>query len=222
MVELILLSIQVAAVATLINIPIAVYIGWLIGRRNIRGKLILETVISLPLALPPVVTGYFLLILVGRESAIGQISQFLFGNDIVFTWVASAIAASVVSFPLMVRAIIVAMQGVDTTLERSARSLGAGPIRTFLQITLPLCYNGLVAGILLGFVRAIGEFGATIVVAGNIPGRPQTIPLAIYSKVQLGKDSEAINLIIISTVLAIITLIIHHWLIVRGTRKSQR
>ena len=198
------------------------YIGWLIGRRNIRGKLILETVISLPLALPPVVTGYFLLILVGRESAIGQISQFLFGNDIVFTWVASAIAASVVSFPLMVRAIIVAMQGVDTTLERSARSLGAGPIRTFLQITLPLCYNGLVAGILLGFVRAIGEFGATIVVAGNIPGRTQTIPLAIYSKVQLGKDSEAINLIIISTVLAIITLIIHHWLIVRGTRKSQR
>ncbi|MEC7733622.1 MAG: molybdate ABC transporter permease subunit [Chloroflexota bacterium] len=222
MVELILLSIQVAAVATLINIPIAVYIGWLIGRRNIRGKLILETVISLPLALPPVVTGYFLLILVGRESALGQISQFLFGNDIVFTWVASAIAASVVSFPLMVRAIIVAMQGVDTTLERSARSLGAGPIRTFLQITLPLCYNGLVAGILLGFVRAIGEFGATIVVAGNIPGRTQTIPLAIYSKVQLGKDSEAINLIIISTVLAIITLIIHHWLIVRGTRKSQR
>ena len=222
MVELILLSIKVAAVATLINIPIAVYIGWLIGRRNIRGKLILETVISLPLALPPVVTGYFLLILVGRESAIGQISQFLFGNDIVFTWVASAIAASVVSFPLMVRAIIVAMQGVDTTLERSARSLGAGPIRTFLQITLPLCYNGLVAGILLGFVRAIGEFGATIVVAGNIPGRTQTIPLAIYSKVQLGKDSEAINLIIISTVLAIITLMIHHWLIVRGTRKSQR
>jgi len=222
LVELILLSIKVAAVATLINIPIAVYIGWLIGRRNIRGKLILETVISLPLALPPVVTGYFLLILVGRESAIGQISQFLFGNDIVFTWVASAIAASVVSFPLMVRAIIVAMQGVDTTLERSARSLGAGPIRTFLQITLPLCYNGLVAGILLGFVRAIGEFGATIVVAGNIPGRTQTIPLAIYSKVQLGKDSEAINLIIISTVLAIITLIIHHWLIVRGNRKSQR
>ena len=222
MVELILLSIKVAAVATLINIPIAVYIGWLIGRRNIRGKLILETVISLPLALPPVVTGYFLLILVGRESALGQISQFLFGNDIVFTWVASAIAASVVSFPLMVRAIIVAMQGVDTTLERSARSLGAGPIRTFLQITLPLCYNGLVAGILLGFVRAMGEFGATIVVAGNIPGRTQTIPLAIYSKVQLGKDSEALNLIIVSTALAIITLIIHHWLIIRGSRKSQR
>lgn len=222
MVELILLSIKVATVATLINIPIAIYIGWLIGRKNIKGKVILETVISLPLALPPVVTGYFLLILVGRESAFGQISQFLFGTDIVFTWVASAIAASVVSFPLMVRAIIVAMQGVDITLERSARSLGAGPIRTFILITLPLCYNGLVAGILLGFVRAIGEFGATIVVAGNIPGRTQTIPLAIYSKVQLGKDSEAMNLIIVSTILAIITLIIHHWLIVRGSRKSQR
>ena len=222
MVDLILLSLKVAAVATLINIPIAVYIGWLIGRKNIRGKLILETVISLPLALPPVVTGYFLLILVGRESTLGQVSQFLFGTDIVFTWVASAIAASVVSFPLMVRAIIVAMQNVDPTLERSARSLGAGPIRTFLQITMPLCYNGLVAGILLGFVRAMGEFGATIVVAGNIPGRTQTIPLAIYSKVQLGKDSEALNLIIVSTALAIITLIIHHWLIIRGSRKSQR
>ena len=157
MVELILLSIKVATVATLINIPIAIYIGWLIGRKNIKGKVILETVISLPLALPPVVTGYFLLILVGRESAFGQISQFLFGTDIVFTWVASAMAASVVSFPLMVRAIIVAMQGVDITLERSARSLGAGPIRTFILITLPLCYNGLVAGILLGFVRAIAK-----------------------------------------------------------------
>lgn len=222
MVDLILLSLKVSFVATLINVPIAIYVGWLIGRRNIKGKIILETFISLPLALPPVVTGYFLLVLIGRESAIGQMSKFLFGTDIVFTWVASAIAASVVSFPLMVRAIIVAMQNVDITLERSARSLGAGPLRTFLQVTMPLCYNGLVAGILLGFVRAIGEFGATIVVAGNIPGRTQTIPLAIYSKVQLGKDSEAISLIIVSTVLAIITLVIHHWLIIKGSRKSER
>jgi len=219
LVDLILLSVQVAVIATLINIPIAIYVGWLIGRKNIKGKLILETLISLPLALPPVVTGYFLLILVGREAPLGQLSRFIFGADIVFTWVASAIAASVVSFPLMVRAIIVAMQGVDTTLERSARSLGAGPLRTFLKITMPLCYNGLVAGILLGFVRAIGEFGATIVVAGNIPGRTQTIPLAIYSKVQLGKDSEALNLIFISTLMAIMTLIVHHWLIIRGSKK---
>ena len=174
----------------------------------------------MPLALPPVVTGHFLLIMVGREAPIGQLSRFIFGADIVFTWVASAIAASVVSFPLMVRAIIVAMQGVDTTLERSARSLGAGPLRTFFKITMPLCYNGLVAGVLLGFVRAIGEFGATIVVAGNIPGRTQTIPLAIYSKVQLGKDSEALNLILISTLMAIMTLIVHHWLIIRGTKKG--
>ena len=220
MFDLILLSLQVAVIATLINIPIAIYVGWLIGRKNIKGKLILETLISLPLALPPVVTGYFLLILVGREAPLGQLSQFIFGADIVFTWVASALAASVVSFPLMVRAIIVAMQGVDTTLERSARSLGAGPLRTFFKITMPLCYNGLVAGVLLGFVRAIGEFGATIVVAGNIPGRTQTIPLAIYSKVQLGKDSEALNLILISTLMAIMTLIVHHWLIIRGTKKG--
>ncbi|MQG66167.1 MAG: molybdate ABC transporter permease subunit [SAR202 cluster bacterium] len=220
MFDLILLSLQVAVIATLINIPIAIYVGWLIGRRNIKGKLILETLISLPLALPPVVTGYFLLILVGREAPLGQLSRFIFGADIVFTWVASAIAASVVSFPLMVRAIIVAMQGVDTTLERSARSLGAGPLRTFFKITMPLCYNGLVAGVLLGFVRAIGEFGATIVVAGNIPGRTQTIPLAIYSKVQLGKDSEALNLILVSTLMAIMTLMVHHWLITRGSKKG--
>ena len=209
-------------VATSINIPVAIYVGWLIGRKEIRGKLILESFISLPLALPPVVTGYFLLILIGRESSIGQVSKFLFGTDIVFTWVASAIAASVVSFPLMVRAIIVAMQNVDTTLERAARSLGAGPVRTFFKVTMPLCYNGLLAGILLGFVRAMGEFGATIVVAGNIPGRTQTIPLAIYSKVQLGKDGEAMSLIMVSTALAIATLIVHHWLIIKGSRKSER
>ena len=209
-------------VATLINIPVAIYVGWLIGRKEIRGKLILESFISLPLALPPVVTGYFLLILIGRESSIGPVSKFLFGTDIVFTWVASAIAASVVSFPLMVRAIIVAMQNVDTTLERAARSLGAGPVRTFFKVTMPLCYNGLLAGILLGFVRAMGEFGATIVVAGNIPGRTQTIPLAIYSKVQLGKDGEAMSLIMVSTALAIATLIVHHWLIIKGSRKSER
>jgi molybdate transport system permease protein len=122
----------------------------------------------------------------------------------------------------MVRAIIVAMQNVDTTLERAARSLGAGPVRTFFKVTMPLCYNGLLAGILLGFVRAMGEFGATIVVAGNIPGRTQTIPLAIYSKVQLGKDSEAMSLIMVSTALAIATLIVHHWLIIKGSRKSER
>ena len=209
-------------VATSINIPVAIYVGWLIGRKEIKGKLILESFISLPLALPPVVTGYFLLILIGRESSIGPVSKFLFGTDIVFTWVASAIAASVVSFPLMVRAIIVAMQNVDTTLERAARSLGAGPVRTFFKVTMPLCYNGLLAGILLGFVRAMGEFGATIVVAGNIPGRTQTIPLAIYSKVQLGKDGEAMSLIMVSTALAIATLIVHHWLIIKGSRKSER
>tara|TARA_Y100000590_G_scaffold450056_1_gene589141 strand:- start:1715 stop:2083 length:369 start_codon:yes stop_codon:yes gene_type:complete len=122
----------------------------------------------------------------------------------------------------MVRAIIVAMQNVDTTLERAARSLGAGPVRTFFKVTMPLCYNGLLAGILLGFVRAMGEFGATIVVAGNIPGRTQTIPLAIYSKVQLGKDGEAMSLIMVSTALAIATLIVHHWLIIKGSRKSER
>ena len=170
MLEVTYITLKVALAATVINFPFALYIGWMLGRRNPRGRLILEVLISLPLALPPVVTGYALLLALGSRSPIGSFTQFVFGSDIIFTWVAASLAAAVVSFPLMVRSIIVAMSAVDPRLERSARSLGAGPVKTFFSITLPLSYQGVIAGTLLGFVRALSEFGATIIVAGNIPG----------------------------------------------------
>jgi len=216
MIDIIFLTLKISVVATLLNIPLALIIGWAVGRKNFRGKFLLELLVSLPLALPPVVLGYMLLLLVGRSGPIGQISHLLFGSDVVFTWVAATLAASVVSLPLMARATIVSMSSVDETLERSARSLGAGPFRTFLTITIPLSYHGVLGGILIGFVRALAEFGATIIVAGNIPGSTQTIPLAIYNKVQLGRNDEALVLVGVSVLLAICTLSVYTWLLSRS------
>ena len=135
-----------------------------------------------------------------------------------FTWFAAALAAAVVSFPLMARAVMVAMGGVDEHLEQAARSLGASALRVFFTITVPLAYRGILAGVLLGFVRAISEFGATIIVAGNIPGKTQTLPLAIYSEVLLGDDVMALRLISVSVGLAVVTLLVHNWLLDRVNR----
>ena len=213
MIEIIFLTVKISVLATALNIPIALLIGWAVGRKEFRGKFLLELIVSLPLALPPVVLGYTLLLLVGREGPIRRLSTVLFGTDVVFTWVAATLAAAVVSLPLMARATIVSMSSVDETLERSARSLGAGPFRTFLTITVPLSYHGVLGGVLLGFVRALAEFGATIIVAGNIPGRTQTIPLAIYNKVQLGRNDEALVLVAVSVALAVCTLTVYTWLL---------
>ena len=214
-VSLILLTLQVAAVATVVNIPVALAISWLIVKRRVKGRFIIDVAVSLPLALPPVVIGYALLLLLGREGPIGVLLRKAFGVELVFTWVGAALAAALVSFPLLIRAVMTAMEGVDERLERSARSLGAGPLRVALTITLPLAYRGILAGVLLGFVRALSEFGATIVVAGNIPGRTQTLPLAIFESVQLGRDSDALRLVAISVVLAVVTLLVHNWLLAR-------
>ena len=181
-------SLQIAAVATAINLPFALAISWLVVKKRIPGSFVIDVLVSLPLALPPVAIGYFLLLLLGRDGPVGSVIRSVLGVDIVFTWAAAAIASAVVSFPLMARSIMVAMGGVEERLELSARSLGAGPWRVFFTLTIPLAYRGILAGTLLGFVRALSEFGATIVVAGNIPGRTQTLPLAIFDNVQLGKD----------------------------------
>ena len=207
--QVIALSLQVAALGTLFGLPVALGIGWLLAKSSIRGKAALDTLVSFPLVLPPVVTGFFLLWLMGREGPIGGILHDLFGVDVVFTWVAAALAAGLVSLPLMVRAIEVAMSGVDPRLETAARSLGAGPARTFFTVTVPLAYRGIVAAAFLGFARGLGEFGATMVVAGNIPGETQTIPLLIFNRIQLGDDSSAIRLIVASLVLALVSLSIH-------------
>ncbi|MAF53842.1 MAG: molybdate ABC transporter permease subunit [SAR202 cluster bacterium] len=211
----VLLTLQVAAVATAINVPIAIGLSWLVVKRRVRGRFLIEVIASLPLALPPVVSGYFLLLMLGRDGPVGIALRETLGVDIVFTWVAAALAAAVVSFPLLFRAVMAATETVDERLELSARSLGAGPIRVALTITLPLAYRGILAGLLLGFVRALSEFGATVVVAGNIPGRTQTLPLAIFESVQLGEDADALTLVGVSMSLAVISLLVHNWLLER-------
>jgi molybdate transport system permease protein len=210
------LTLQVAAVATAINLPFALVASWLLAKRDFRGRFLLDVLVSLPLAVPPVAIGFFMLILLGRDGVIGGPLHDLLGIDIVFTWFAAALASAVVSFPLMARAMIVAMGDVDGRLEMSARSLGAGPLRVVMTITFPLAYRGILSGVLLGFVRALSEFGATIVVAGNTPGRTQTLPLAIYTRVQVGDNGLALQLVAISIGLAVVTLLAHNWLLERS------
>ena len=212
------LTLRIALVAMVINLPVALVVSWILVKTSFRGRFILDMLVSLPLALPPVAIGFFLLLLLGRGGPIGAVVHGLLGFDIMFTWVAAALASAVVSFPLVARAIMVAMGTVDSTLEMSARSLGAGPIRVIFTVTIPLAYRGILAGVLLGFVRAISEFGATITVAGNIPGRTQTLPLAMYSSVQLRDDVTALWLAIISITLAVVTLLVHNWLLAKTTR----
>ena len=209
------LTLRVALLATAINIPVAVLAGWLVARRRVRGSFLIDIAVSLPLAVPPVVVGFLLLLLLGREGPVGSLMHRVLGMDVVFTWVAAVLASALVSFPLVARATIAAMNEVDERLEMSARTLGAGPLRVLSTVTVPLAYRGILAGALLGFVRALSEFGATITVAGNIPGRTQTLPLAIYSSVQVRDDATAVKLTAASIVLAICTLLVHNWLLSR-------
>lgn len=218
MLQVVGLTLQVALVATALNLPLALCVSWLIVKRRIPGRLLTDVLVSLPLAVPPVVVGYLLLLLLGNNGPVGGLLSGYFGVEVVFTWFAAALAAAVVSFPLMARAVMIAMDGVDEQLEMAARSLGAGALRVALTITLPLAYRGILAGTLLGFVRAISEFGATIVVAGNIPGKTQTLPLAIFSRVQLGDDALALRLIAVSVALAVATLLAHNRLLERSKR----
>ena len=217
MLQIVGLTLQVAVVGTAINLPIALCVSWLIVKRRIRGRLVVDALVSLPLAVPPVVVGYALLLLLGKNGALGGLLDRL-GIEVVFTWFAAALAAAAVSFPLMARSIMIAMGEVDERLEMAARSLGAGALRAALTITIPLAYRGILAGTLLGFVRAVSEFGATIIVAGNIPGKTQTLPLAIYSRVIAGDDALAIRLIAVSVGLAVATLLLHNRLLGRTRR----
>ena len=156
-----------------------------------------------------------LLWLVGTHGWVGQISHGLFGSTVAFTWFAAVLASSVVSFPLVVRSFTVALAGVDPKLEVAAKGLGAGSLRTFLTVTLPLAQRGVIAGVLLGFVRALSEFGATIIVAGNIPGRTQTVPTAIFTRISSGDTNSAWRLALVSLVLGVIALAVHNWLLNR-------
>lgn len=208
-------TLKISLLATIINLPVAIFIGWILAKKKFKGKFLLDLLVSLPLALPPVVIGYFLLITLSSQNGLGSIINF----NIVFTWIAASIAAAIVSFPLMVRSIIVSMSQVDEKIEQAAMILGASEMRTFFTITLPLSYRGVLAGIFLGFIRALSEFGATIVVAGNIPGQTQTIPLAIYGKIQLGKNVQVLELIALSVLIAVISLLTYNYLSSKTTSK---
>ena len=187
-------------------LPFGVAVAWLLARRDWCGKSLVETIVALPLVMPPVATGLLLLKLLGRHGPLGGFLHKHFGFDIVFTWRGVVVATAVMSFPLLVRAARIAFQGVNPRLEQIASTLGASHARVFFTITLPLAARGIVAGALLAFSRALGEFGATILVAGNIPGKTQTISLSIYSLVQLGHDSEAFRLLMVSVVIAFVVV----------------
>lgn len=211
------LSLRVAAVAATASLPVGIAVAWLLARRRFPGRLALEAVVHAPLVLPPVVTGYLLLLLLGRGGPVGDLLERLVGGRIVFTWWAAVIAAAVVAFPLMVRAIRLSIEAVDPRLEQAARTLGAGPWRTFGLVTLPLARPGILAGWLLAFARGLGEFGATIMIAGNIPGRTQTMPLAIWSMTQRpGGERAAWTLVVASVLIALLAVAAGEWLARRG------
>ena len=201
-----LLSIKVAFFSLIIMFPPGLLVGWLLTKREFPGKSILNTLVMLPLVLPPVVSGYLLLILLGKNGPIGRLLSEVFNLEIIFTPFAVVIAIAVISFPLLVRGIVTGMLSVPSELENAARTLGASPIRVFFTITLPLAYRGIMGGTILGFSKSLGEFGATIMVAGNIPGKTQTLALAIFEAVHLGQDITAYRLVLISTVFAFMAI----------------
>lgn len=216
----ILLSIRVAAVATLIATPLGVAVAWLLARRNFWGKAALDAVIYLPLVLPPVVTGYLLLLTFGRKGLVGGWLADHLGIVFAFRWTGAALACGVMSFPLLVRPIRLSIEAVDRKLEQAAATLGAPPWRVFLTVTLPLALPGIVAGMVLGFAKAIGEFGATITFVSNIPGETQTISAAIYSLTQVPDgDAAALRLVVVSIAIAMVALIASEILARRATRR---
>jgi molybdate transport system permease protein len=201
------LSVQVALTATAVSLPAGIAFGYLLARRRFLGKSIVETLLSLPLVLPPVVTGYLLLVLLGRRGWVGSILDSWFDIQLVFTWKAAAIASAVMAFPLMVRSIRVAFAETDQRLESAARTLGAGRFETFLRITLPLARRGILAGAVLAFARSIGEFGATVMIAGNLPGETQTIPLYIYTQANAPNGIEqSARMVVACILIALIAL----------------
>ena len=208
----------VAALSTLLIVPFGLAAAWLLARRQWFGKSIVETVISMPLVMPPVATGILLLKILGRRGTVGGFLHNHLNFDIIFTWRGVLVALGVMSFPLLVRTAQVAFEEVDPRLEQIARTLGAGNARVFFTITLPLSMRGIAAGMMLAFARALGEFGATIMVAGNIPGQTTTLSLAIYQHIQLGQDSHAYQLLSVSVVLAFIAV----WLSERLWRRRRR
>lgn len=204
--QIVFFTIEVSALSTLLILPFGIAIAWLLARREWPGKGIVETAVMLPLFIPPVATGLVLLMLFGRHGWVGSVLERSTGLDVVFTWRAVVLACAVMSFPLLVRTAQSAFQEVNPRFEDIARTLGASEWRVFRTISLPLAFRGVVAGAVLAFARAMGEFGATAVVAGMIPRKTMTISLAIYQNVQLGRDAAALPLLLVSVAIVFATV----------------
>lgn len=218
--QALILSLKVGSYAVLWLIPLGIILAWLLSRKEFFGKSILDSLIHLPLVLPPVVIGYLLLISLGRRGPIGSWLYEHFGLVFSFNWKGAVVACVVVALPLMVRSVRLSLDSVDPKLEHAASTLGASPFKVFMTITLPLTIPGIITGTMLSFARSLGEFGATISFVSNIPGETQTIPLAMYNFIETpGAEMQAARLCIISIVLALSTLMISEWLNRKATKR---
>lgn len=201
------LSLKVAGWATLFDLVLGVAIGYGLARRSFPGRDLIDALLTLPMIMPPTVLGYYLLVLIGRRGPIGAWLEESFGIHLIFTWQGAVIAASVVAFPLVFKAARAAFESVDGQLEQAARVLGVSEIGIFFRVTLPLAWRGILAGVMLAFARALGEFGATLMVAGSIPGKTQTLSIAVYEAVQAGQDQVAHLLVLVTSLTCMVVLL---------------
>ena len=214
-----LLSLKVAGWATGLNLVLGTAVGLLLARRRFPGRELLDSILTLPMVLPPTVLGYYLLVVVGKRGWLGAWLNEHFGIQLIFTWQGAVVAATIVAFPLVMKSARTAFEGVEPQLENAGRVLGLGEAALFFRVTLPLAWRGVLAGVLLAFARALGEFGATLMVAGSIPGRTQTLSIAIYEAVQAGQDDEANTLVLIVSVTCVLVLVLAGRLVGGSARK---
>lgn len=221
-IEAMALSLRVAVVSAGVSLPFGLAMAYLLARGRFPGKAIVDAIVHLPMVLPPVVVGYALLVLLGRRGLVGAWLHDVFGVTLAFTWKGAAVAAAVMAFPLMVRAMRLSLESVDRGLEAAARTLGATRARVFLTITLPLMSPGIIAGMLLAFARSLGEFGATITFVSNIPGETRTLPIALYTLIQTPDgEAAAARLALLAVLLAFVALGASEWLARRARRTIQ-
>ena len=207
-----LLTLKVAGCATALNLLLGVGAGFLLARKKFHGREFLDAILTLPMVMPPTVLGYYLLVLIGSQGVLGIWLKNQFGINLIFTWQGAVIAATVVAFPLVFRSARAAFENIDPQLEQAARVLGLSEVAVFFRVSLPLAWRGIMAGLLLSFARATGEFGATLMVAGSIPGKTQTLSIAVYEAVQAGRDDVAVFLVLIISVTCVAVLLAAGWL----------
>jgi molybdate transport system permease protein len=215
-----LLTLKVAGWSTLINMLLGVGVGLLMARKRLPGHEFVDALMTLPMVLPPTVLGYYLLVLIGSQGPLGGWLKAQFGINLIFTWQAAVIASTVVSFPLVFKAARAAFETVEPELENAARVLGVGEAAIFFRVTLPLAWRGILAGLLLAFARATGEFGATLMVAGSIPGKTQTLSIAVYEAVQAGQDETANFLVLVTALTCLAVLLATGWLVPGRTARQ--